>query len=74
MTNPGLLQILQLRMFDFAIHLRHRFFAAHRQHRMAEADQDADESDGVRQPRVAQPTERVVRIDVIVDRRGRGGR
>ena len=36
----GLLQVRQLGMFDFAIDLRERFFSAHGQHGMAQANKD----------------------------------
>ena len=60
MMKTGLFEVAQLGVLDFAIHLRHRLFAAHRQHGVTEPDQNADESDGVGQRRVLQPPERVV--------------
>ena len=47
MTSAGFLQIRQLGMLDFAVHLRERFLAAHGQHRMAQADEDGEQRDQV---------------------------
>ena len=47
--EAGFFQVAQLGMLDLAIDLRHRLFAAHGQHRVAQADQNADQSDGVGQ-------------------------
>ena len=43
--QPGLLQVLQLGMFDFAVDLCQRLFAAHGQHGMAKPDQQHDQRD-----------------------------
>ncbi len=43
MTSSGLLQVLQLGMLDLAVDLGQRFLAAHRQHRVAEADQQQNQ-------------------------------
>ena len=47
--EPSLFEVLQLRMFDLPIDLRHGLFAAHGEHRVAQANQNGDECDGVRQ-------------------------
>jgi len=49
-------------MFDLAIDLGHGFLAAHGEHGMAEADQNSDETDGVRKRCVAQPAKRAPMI------------
>src|SRR6185437_16097774 len=56
--NRGALQVLQLRVGDFAVHLRKRLFAAHGQHRMSECHQDADEAEGAGDTSVLQEPER----------------
>src|SRR5262249_62292016 len=61
-NESRLFEILQLRVLDLAVDLRHRLFAAHREDGVAEANQDADESDRVRKPCVLGPAERVFRI------------
>ena len=43
--QPGLLQVLQLGMFDLAVDLGQRFFAAHGQHGVPEADEEDDPGD-----------------------------
>ncbi len=69
--HPGALQVLDLRHFDLAVDLRERFLAAHRQNRVAEADEDRDR--GERRPdRPLQPAERVVgELDVAARRQRR---
>src|ERR1700686_5362979 len=56
--QPGFAEILQLGAFDFAVHLRKRFFAAHGQHGMAESDEDGDDAKHVRKTAVGQPYQR----------------
>ena len=57
--QPGFAQILELGAFDFAIHLREGFFAAHGQHGMAERDEDSDDAEHVRKTAVRQPTQSI---------------
>ena len=56
-------QVAQLGMLDLAIDLGQGFLAAHGQHGVAEADQNADQSDGVGQRGVLQPAQRVVGVN-----------
>ena len=57
--HAGALQVLHLRLLDLAVDLRERLLAAHRQNRVAEADEDRDRRE--RRPDGAlQPAERVV--------------
>ncbi len=68
-------EVGQLGAFDFAIDLRERFFAAHRQDGMAERDEDRDDAEHVRQVAVSQPAERLfgeVNVAGIRKRRERG--
>src|ERR1041384_8088309 len=60
LTASGM--IITTKNADLAVDLRHGLFAAHRQHRVAKADQNCDEGSRVRQPGVAQPAERVLRV------------
>ncbi len=43
-TSPAFFRFGQFRALDFAIDLRKRFLAAHRQHRVAEADEDGEDT------------------------------
>ena len=70
--QPGFFQVLQLGMLDFAIHLREGFFAAHRQHGMAQADENNDQRDRVRPVVAVQPAERAL-IELHVLRRSADG-
>ena len=54
--QPGLLQIRKLGTFDFAINLRERFLAAHRQHGMAEADEDGNDPGKVCEVHAIEPS------------------
>ena len=47
--EAGFFQIGQLGMLDLAIDLGHGLFAAHGQDRMSQADENADQPDGVGQ-------------------------
>ena len=69
--HAGALQVLHLRHLDLAVDLRQRLLAAHRQNRVAEADEDRDR--GERRPdRPLQPAERVVgELDVAARRQRR---
>ena len=53
------LQVFQLRVLDLAIDLSQRLLAAHRQHRVAESHQDAEQPQRLRQPGPPQETQRV---------------
>ena len=44
-NKPNLLEVRQLRRLDFAVDLRERLLAAHRQNRVPKRDEDADESE-----------------------------
>ena len=55
--QAGFAKILQLGAFDFAVHLRQRFFAAHGQHGMAESDEDGDDAEHVRKTAVGEPAQ-----------------
>src|ERR1700730_10612693 len=55
--QPGFAKILQLGAFDFAVHLRKRFFAAHGQHGMTESNKDGDDAKGMRKTAVSQPAQ-----------------
>ena len=62
-------QVPQFRVLDFPVNLGHGLLAAHGQNRVTQANQNADQSDGVWQRRVAQPAQRVVRIHKIREMR-----
>src|ERR1019366_9553452 len=68
--QPGLFQVLQLGMFDFAIDLGQGFLAAHGQHGVTEANQQHDDRDLLR-PRAQQPSQRLA---IVVHVGGRGKR
>ncbi len=53
--DRGLLKIAQLGMCDLAVYLRERLFAAHRQYRVSEAEQQ-DEQGGMGKPGALQGT------------------
>ncbi len=46
-------------MLDLSVHLGERFFTAHRQNRVAEGDEDPDESDCVWQLASFEPSKRI---------------
>jgi hypothetical protein len=50
-----LFEVFQFGMLNLAVHLRHRLFAAHGQNRMAQANQNANEADGVGERGMTQP-------------------
>ena len=50
--HAGFFEVGQLGVFDFAIDLGERFFAAHGQHGMAESDENRDDAEHVRQAAV----------------------
>src|SRR5215813_12492971 len=52
-------------MLDLAINLRHRLFTAHSEDRVAETDENADESYRVWKRCVLQPAERIIGVDNI---------
>ena len=56
-------------MLDLAINLGHGFFAAHRENRMTQSDQNSDKTDRVRKRRVLQPTQCIVGIDKVGEMR-----
>ena len=60
--QPGLLQVLQLGMFDLAIDLGQSFFAAHGQHGVPEADEEDNPGENAErqmpEPRCIQPAQR----------------
>src|ERR1700733_5840703 len=58
--QPSFLQVLELGMLDLPVNLREGFFAAHRQHRMAQADENNNQRDGVRPLIAVQPAERTM--------------
>ena len=66
------LQVLQLGVLDFAIHLGQRFLAAHGQDGVPERHEDAEEPERRRQARPAQEPERV-RREMQVGGNGEGG-
>ena len=69
--QAGALEVLHLRLLDLAVNLRERFLAAHREDRVAEADEDGDRRER-RPPRSFQPAERIVgETQVARDRRRR---
>ncbi len=55
--QPGLFQVLQLGMLDFAVHLGQRLFTAHGQHRMPETDKQNDHRQ-VAEPGFVEPAQR----------------
>src|SRR5450631_1373737 len=61
--QPGLLQILQFGVFDFAVDLSQRLFAAHRQHRVSEANECNDRDKSLErempEPGSVQPAQRL---------------
>src|SRR5437016_5771810 len=64
-NEARLFEILQFRMLDLAINLRHGLFAAHGENRMTQSDQNSDKTDRVRKRRVLQPTQCIVGIDKV---------
>src|SRR5690348_7393328 len=54
--KSGFLQVRQLWMLNFAVHLGQGFEAAHGQDGMAKGHQNSDDADDFRQPAVAQPS------------------
>src|SRR5581483_3261798 len=66
----GVLQILQLGVGDFAVHLGEGFEAAHRQQRMPERDNNGDGAD-LRPEGSTEPAERVLAELEIARQRGR---
>src|SRR5215467_9188407 len=51
-----LLQVAQLGMFNLSVNLRQSFLAAHCQNGVPQTDKNSNESNGIGQPRVMQPT------------------
>ena len=67
-----LLEVRQLGMLDFAVHLRQRLLAAHGQHRVAQPDEHCGERDQMRNAGAVQPSQRARRQQNIArDRSGR---
>src|SRR5260370_12307193 len=56
-SGSGLLQVGELGAFNFAVDLRKRFLAAHRQYRVAEGNEDGDDAEHMRKAAVREPTE-----------------
>src|SRR6266700_5490795 len=56
-NRAGLFQVGKLGAFDFAIDLRQRFLAAHREDGMTQCDEDGDDAEHVRKTAVRQPAE-----------------
>src|SRR5207249_12203683 len=48
-------QVAELRMFNFPVHLGHGFLATHGENGVAEANQNANQADGVREGIVTEP-------------------
>src|ERR1700691_3612496 len=70
--QTGLLEVQQLGAFDFAVHLRERFLAAHGQHGVSERDENRDDAEHVRQAAVRQPSKRAAgEVDVAGIRKWR---
>src|ERR1035437_6035534 len=57
--QPGLLQVGQLGMLDFAIDLGERLLAAHSQDGVPEGDENPQQADRVGKAAVTQPSQRV---------------
>src|SRR5271163_955989 len=57
-NRTGLFQVGQLGVFDIAINLGERLFAAHGQHGMAERDEYRNDAEHVRKATVGQPAQR----------------
>ena len=57
-TSPVFSRFLSLRMLNLTVDLRQRLFAAHGQHRVAEADQQHNQRNAAR-PSPQQPAERL---------------
>jgi hypothetical protein len=60
-----LFQVAQFGVLNFAIDLRHGLLAAHGQNGVTQPNQDADQSDRVRQAGCAQPTKSILRESEI---------
>src|SRR5215472_4318731 len=54
------LQVAQLGMFNLSVNLRQSLLTAHCQDGMPQTDENSNESNGVGQPRVTQPAERII--------------
>ena len=68
----GLLQVRQLGMLDFAVHLRERFFSAHGQHGVAQPDEHGRERDQLGNVDAVEPAQGILgHQDVARDRRRR---
>ena len=65
--EAGALEVLELRVGDLAVHLRHRLFAAHGEHGVAETHQQHDAGERS-QPTSFEPSER---FRAVMDVRGR---
>ena len=62
---PVILQVLQLRISDFAVNLRQRLEAAHRKQRVAERNDDRDERDRGQDVPLNQPSAFVGEMEVV---------
>src|SRR5262249_1728111 len=61
--ESGLLEILEFRMFDLAVNLRHGLFTAHGENGVTQSYQDTDETDRIWQRRILQPPQSIACIN-----------